>query len=141
MSENGRRIGTIATEAGVSVQALRYYERRGLLRPVSRTTSGYREFGDDAVSVVRFIRRAQDLGFTLREIRDLLRLRKAAPQDRQRVLKITKAKIADLDQRIGKLTAIRGALATLAESCECNDETLRCSILDALNEDTAAQAA
>jgi DNA-binding transcriptional MerR regulator len=69
------RIGELAIHAGVNAQTLRYYERRGLVGANRRTGSGYREYGPNAVRQVRFIRRAQDLGFTLDEIGDLLGLR------------------------------------------------------------------
>jgi len=69
------RIGEVAARAGVNVQTLRYYERRGLLKPPARRPSGYREYSPDAVRVVRFIKRAQQLGFTLDETGELLRLR------------------------------------------------------------------
>ena len=78
------RIGTAAAQAGVNIQTLRYYERRGLLPRPPRRTSGYREFPDDAVRIVRFIKRAQDLGFTLDEIEELLRLRNDKRRDRAR---------------------------------------------------------
>jgi DNA-binding transcriptional MerR regulator len=133
MDENGVRIGTVAAQAGVNVQTLRYYERRGLLARPERTPSGYRRYGPDVAQVVRFIKRAQDLGFTLREIKELLRLRAAPPRDRERVLKLATAKIADIDTRISRLKSVRRALATLVDSCDCNGAALRCSILDALN--------
>ena len=75
------RIGAAAERAGVNVQTLRYYERRGLLPRPPRRTSGYREFPDEAVRVVRFVKRAQDLGFTLDEIEELLRLRNDKRRD------------------------------------------------------------
>ena len=74
-------ISEAAEQAGVNVQTLRYYERRGLLPKPPRQTSGYREFPDDAVRVVRFIKRAQELGFSLNEVEELLRLRRQSGQD------------------------------------------------------------
>jgi MerR family mercuric resistance operon transcriptional regulator len=73
------RIGQVATLAGVNIQTLRYYERRGLVREPERRHSGYREYPPDTVALIRFIKRAQDLGFSLREVADLLHLR----EDRQ----------------------------------------------------------
>jgi Hg(II)-responsive transcriptional regulator len=135
MGSNGSRIGTIASQAGVNVQTLRYYERRGLLAKPDRTPSGYRHYSADTVKVVRFIKRAQDLGFTLREIQDLLRLQRASFKDRKRVRDIAVTKISDIDERITRLSAVRTALARLVESCDCGDAKLECSILDALNGD------
>lgn len=135
MEENGTRIGAVASKAGVNVQTLRYYERRGLLPPPERTPSGYRRYAPETVRVVRFIKRAQDLGFTLTEIEQLIGLRVAPHRDRARVLRLATAKIADIDSKIARLRAIRGALGALAESCECGKSALECTILEALNRD------
>jgi len=75
MNQDTLRTGEVAAQAGVNVQTLRYYERRGLLKEPERRPSGYREYSPDAVLLIRFIKRAQELGFTLAEIEDLLRLR------------------------------------------------------------------
>ena len=75
-------IGEAAEQAGVNIQTLRYYERRGLLPRTPRRASGYREFPDDAVRIVRFIKRAQDLGFSLDEVEELLRLRRHSGRNR-----------------------------------------------------------
>src|SRR5262249_493433 len=80
-AEPAMRIGTAAEQAGVNVQTLRYYERRGLLPRPPRRESGYREFPDEAVGVVRFIKRAQDLGFSLEEVEELLKLRNDKRRD------------------------------------------------------------
>ena len=69
------KIGEFAHDAGVNVQTVRYYERRGLLPEPDRRPSGYREYGPDALDRLHFIKRAQELGFTLTEIRELLALR------------------------------------------------------------------
>jgi len=69
------RTGEVAAQAGVNVQTLRYYERRGLLKEPARRASGYREYPPDSIGLIRFIKRAQELGFTLTEIEDPLRLR------------------------------------------------------------------
>lgn len=132
MRANTLRIGTVAAQAGVNVQTLRYYERRGLLPRPGRTTSGYREFAPDTAEVVRFIKRAQELGFTLSEVQELLKLRAAPARDRARVRRIAHAKIADIDARVARLTAVRQSIAGLVECCETG-EALRCSIIDALN--------
>lgn len=135
MEENGTRIGAVASQAGVNVQTLRYYERRGLLPRPERTASGYRHYAPETVGLVRFIKRAQELGFTLSEIGQLLAFRDPRHRDSARVLKLASAKIADIDGKIARLRAIRGALAALAESCECGKSTLECAILESLNRD------
>ena len=122
-----------AREAGVNTQTLRYYERRGLLPEPPRRGSGYREYSDDAVRVVRFIKRAQELGFSLDEIEELMRLRGVRRGDRHRVRALAERKIADVDQKIAHLQSIRGALDRLVQSCR-RGSAADCPIIDALNE-------
>jgi MerR family copper efflux transcriptional regulator len=135
MAAETMRIGEAARRAGVNVQTLRYYERRGLLRPARRAPSGYREYGPDALRVVRFIKRAQGLGFTLAEVAELLRLRASRPRDRARVRAAAEAKIRDIDERVRRLRAVRRALVALVDSCACEGSSLACPILEALEED------
>jgi Cu(I)-responsive transcriptional regulator len=126
------RIGTAAAQAGVNVQTLRYYERRGLLpRPPPRQ-SGYREFPDEAVGVVRFVKRAQDLGFTLDEIDELLRLRHDKRRDRARVRAVAATRIKDIQRKIAELQAMKKALSHLVHCCE-GGSTLECPIIEALD--------
>ncbi|MBI4541361.1 MAG: MerR family transcriptional regulator [Gemmatimonadetes bacterium] len=129
------RIGTVAARAGVNVQTLRYYERRGLLARPERSPSGYREYGPETVRIIRFIKRAQELGFTLREIQDLLRLREAGGRNRRRARQLAGAKIQDVDQKIWRLQSIKRALVTLVESCACAGSEPECPILEALDDD------
>jgi Cu(I)-responsive transcriptional regulator len=126
------RIGAAAARAGVNVQTLRYYERRGLLPRLPRRTSGYREFPDDAVRVVRFVKRAQDLGFTLDEIEELLRLRNDKRRDRARVRTVAATRVRDIDRRIAELQAMKQALSHLLHCC-AEGSTLECPIIEALD--------
>ena len=126
------RIGAAAEQAGVNVQTLRYYERRGLLPRPPRRTSGYREFPDEAVRVVRFVKRAQDLGFTLDEIEELLRLRSDKRRDRARVRSVATTRVRDIDRKIAELQAMRQALSHLVHCCE-EGSTLECPIIEALD--------
>lgn len=114
------RIGDVAARTGVTVEALRYYEKRGLVRPIARRSSGYREYGADSVRVVRFIKRAQALGFSLTEVEDLVRVRERAwVGDAPRVLRdAANSKIEDIDNRIRQLAALRDALAELVSACD-----------------------
>ncbi len=125
-------ISEAAQEAGVNVQTLRYYERRGLLARPQRRDSGYREFDTSAVQVVRFIKRAQELGFSLDEIEQLIKLRTSAARERPRVRSIAERKVADIDRKIEQLHAMRQALATLVDCCR-NGQTAECPIIEALN--------
>lgn len=97
MDRETLRTGEVAAKAGVNVQALRYYERRGLLEEPERRASGYREYSPDAVRLIRFIKRAQELGFTLNEIEDLLRLRGAQGSHCSEVHEAAELKIEDIE--------------------------------------------
>jgi Cu(I)-responsive transcriptional regulator len=122
-----------AREAGVNAQTLRYYERRGLLPSPPRRGSGYREYPADAVRIVRFIKKAQELGFSLDEIDELVRLRGVPRGARLRVRAIAERKIADIDRKIAQLQSMRGALDQLVASCH-RGTSAACPIIDALND-------
>ncbi len=132
---NEMRIGQVAAQAGVNVQTLRYYERRGLLEEPRRRSSGYRTYKPDAVRLVRFIKKAQDLGFTLREVHELLRLRQSRPRRRTQVRSMAEVKIRDIDEKTRRLRAIRKALSVLIDSCACRSGALECPILEALDDE------
>ena len=114
------------------MQTLRYYERRGLLPRPPRRESGYREFADDAVRVVRFIKRAQDLGFTLDEVEELLKLRNDKRRDRSRVRAVAEHRIREIEQKIAELKAMNKALGHLVHCCR-DGATLACPIIEALD--------
>jgi Cu(I)-responsive transcriptional regulator len=122
-----------AKAAGVNAQTLRYYERRGLLARPPRRGSGYREYPADAIRIVRFIKKAQDLGFSLDEIAELVRLRGVGRGERHRVRVIAERKIQDIDRKIVHLQSIRGALRQLVESCH-SGSAADCPIIEALND-------
>jgi Hg(II)-responsive transcriptional regulator len=128
------RIGEVASRARVNIQTLRYYERRGLLEAPERTGSGYREYPSETVRLIRFIRRAQDLGFMLKEIQELVALRDAKGRKRSDVRALAEAKMRDIDRKLAQLQAMRSALYTLVESCACRDGRPTCPILEALDD-------
>ena len=128
------RIGQIAAEADVNVQTLRYYERRGILPEPDRSPSGYRAYPEETVQIIRFIKRAQDLGFTLDEIEALLQLRKNRRRSCRKVRTLAEAKLADVDEKLRRLRKLRRALATLVEACEQTGAALECPILEALDD-------
>lgn len=132
-------IGRTAKAAGVNAQTLRYYERRGLLARPSRRGSGYREYSADAVAVVRFIKRAQDLGFSLDEIEELIKLRGVRRGERHRVRALAERKIDEIDRKIDRLRAMRDALRTLVESCH-RGGSAECPIIEALVDAGEAEA-
>jgi MerR family mercuric resistance operon transcriptional regulator len=126
----GLRIGEVATRAGVNLQTIRYYEREGLLVAPPRTPSGYRIFPNNAVVRVRFIKRAQELGFSLREIRGLLSLPAIAGAEQVRAL--ARAKIADIEEKMRTLEVMKNTLTALADRCPGCGPLSECPILDAL---------
>lgn len=126
------RTGELAKAAGVNLQTIRFYEREGLLPAPKRTLSGYRQYGDDSVRIIRFIKRAQELGFTLREAKELLKLRSAGPKRATAARLAAESKLLNIDEKIRDLTAIRTALSSLVETCACAGGPLSCPILEAL---------
>jgi Hg(II)-responsive transcriptional regulator len=130
------RTGQVAAEAGVNVQTLRYYERRGLLAQPSRQESGYRVYGPDAVRTVRFIKRAQELGFSLGDAEALLDLAAGGPESCEAARELADQKIADLDRRIADLQAMRDSLRRLAATCLRPPDDRECPLLGALENPT-----
>lgn len=128
----------MAKRAEVNSQTLRYYERRGLLPKPERTPSGYRAYTADAVRVVRFVKRAQRLGFTLDDIEELLQLAEGGPASCKQAKQLARTRIADLDQRIDELVGIRGALTRLVDTCDQPRDERDCPILQDI--ETAAAA-
>lgn len=126
------RIGQVADAAGVNIQTLRYYERRGLVRPISRRACGYREYDASGVGLVRFIKRAQELGFALAEIQELLALRDSSSARCTDVRRKTREKIEDIDRRIQSFTAMKRALIALIQSCPSSGPIHYCPILESL---------
>lgn len=125
-------IGQVATAAKVNIQTIRYYERRGLFPEPRRTPSGYRQYTDDAVGRIRFIKHAQELGFTLQEVQELLELRVRRGAACDAVERTTRAKIAVVGRKIRDLERMRCTLEKLAEACTAMRPTADCPILEAM---------
>jgi len=125
-------IGQVARRAEVGVQTIRYYEREGLLPEPARRPSGYREYPEGTVRRLLFIRRAKELGFSLREIRELLALRVDPGCTCGEVKTRALAKVADVERKIADLRRIRGALLDLADACPGGDASNDCPILERL---------
>ena len=126
-------IGTLAKRAGVSIDTVRYYERGGLLAPKTRLASGYRRYSELEVARLRFIRRAQALGFSLKEVKELLALSKL--RDVARVRRTAQEKLADVEERIASLERIRKGLAGLIAACPGHGRAADCPILKALGDE------
>lgn len=129
-------IGRLAKEAGVNLETVRFYERRGLLPRPPRSTSGYRLFPADAARRLRFIRRAQELGFSLKEIGELLSLRVSHRTTSAAIRARAEAKIADIQEKIGSLESIKKTLQKLTKVCDGCAPLAECPILDSLERET-----
>ncbi|MCI0624798.1 MAG: MerR family transcriptional regulator [Acidobacteria bacterium] len=125
--------GELAKNCRVNLETIRYYERRGLLPKPPRTQSGYRLFSRDAVRRVRFIKRSQELGFSLREIKELLGLRIRPNTTCADVRKQAETKIADIKAKIQGLRSMQQALERLTAACSGGSPVSECPILESLD--------
>jgi len=137
MTQTDITIGDVAEAAGVGVETVRYYERRGLISQPARAMGGYRRYGGGHVHRIRFIKRAQDLGFTLEEIESLLKLEDGT--DRRSIRRIASARLEETRRRIADLQRIERALSHLLHDCETHAKSPRCPIIAAIA-DAGAEA-
>jgi len=126
------KIGEVAKAAGIGIDAVRFYEREGLIPAPPRRPSGYREYAPETVVSLRFIKRAKELGFTLKEIGELLRLEASEGTTAADVREQAEAKLEDLEERIRALQRMRRTLRRLVVSCPGQGPLSDCSILRAL---------
>jgi len=129
------RTAEVAARAGVNPQTLRYYERRGLLPTPPRAPSGYRAYDDTAVRVVRFVKRAQQLGFTLDEIESLLELAAGGPDACEAAQAVAQERRRDLDDKIESLVAMRDSLVRMLETCARPRAERECPLLMAIEDE------
>ncbi len=127
-------IGQVARQAEVGVETVRFYEREGLLEVPPRRPSGYREYGEEAVARLRFIKRAKQLGFTLKEIKELLALRRDPSTSGADVKRRAEAKIADIEMKIRALQKIKKALSKLTTACSGHGTSAECPLLASLGQ-------
>ncbi|MCA1600069.1 MAG: heavy metal-responsive transcriptional regulator [Acidobacteria bacterium] len=126
-------IGELAKRGRVNLETVRYYEREGLLPKPPRSPAGYRVFPPDAVRRIRFIKRSQELGFSLKEIKELLALRVAPHTTSADVRKRAEAKIEDIEEKVKSLRAMKKALARLTATCGGKGSASDCPILESLD--------
>lgn len=127
------RIGEAAKAAGVGVETIRFYERKGLVeQPRRPVLGGFRSYTFDAVERIRFIRQAQEIGFSLREIKELLSLRVDPEADCGEVRAHAHGKLEEVNRKIASLTRMKAALEELIEACPGEGALGECSILEAL---------
>lgn len=127
-------IGQVARRAGVGVETVRFYEREGLLEEPPRRASGYRQYSEQVVQRLHFIKRAKQLGFSLKEITELLLLRVDAQTSCEEVKQHTEAKIVEVEQKMVELQRMRQALLQVHSLCTGAGPTSRCPMLDALDQ-------
>jgi MerR family transcriptional regulator, copper efflux regulator len=128
-------IGTLARRAGVSIDTVRYYEKSGLLAPEGRRASGYRRYSEQQLLRLQFIRRAKGLGFTLKDIRDLLGLSKQ--RDVARVKRAAESKLQEVEQKILALQRVQNGLKELVTACPGHGQAHDCPILRALSSEAS----
>lgn len=126
----GFTTGQLAKKAGVNIETIRYYERRGLLPKPGRRESGYRQYSDESVKRVQFIRHAKELGFSLKEIHELLSLRHDPGTPCSLVKKRAESKIEDIEAKIRTLQGMKKALVKLTNTCSGKGPLKGCTILD-----------
>ncbi len=126
-------IGQVARGAGIGVETVRFYERRGILEPPPRTDSGYRQYPKDTLARLRFVGRAKQLGFTLKEIKELLALRIDPLTTCADVKSRAEEKITDVAEKIRSLKRMKSALVKLTKTCAGEGTSSECPILDALD--------
>ena len=132
MKDSTLKIGDVAKRAELSIDAVRFYEREGLLGRVRRTASGQRQYDAESVRRLAFVRRAAALGFSLAEVKGLLSLRVSSRLPCARVRERALTKLADIDRRIAELQGVRDALARLANNCDQPSASGACPFLDEL---------
>ncbi len=126
-------IGTAARKAGVGVETIRFYERRGLIeQPPRPSGNGFRVYPEQSIQRIRFIRQAQDLGFSLKEIEVLLSLRADPTTDCADVRERAQTKLEEVNNKIARLAAIQSALKSLIDACPGQGAVRSCSILETL---------
>jgi MerR family mercuric resistance operon transcriptional regulator len=123
----------LAQAAGVNLETVRYYERRGLIPEPPRRSSGYRQYSEDYIGRIRSIKRAQDLGFSLDEVAELFALRVDPETACDQVKQQAEWKITEVRTKIGILQQIEQTLVDLVAACDKREPTGDCPILEALN--------
>lgn len=126
-------IGKLSKQCNVTIETIRYYQRKGLLTEPEKPLSGYRQYPNEAVARIRFIKRAQQSGFTLKEIAELLLLDSGHCED---VRKIAEQKRRQIAGQIKDLTVLHNVLDNLVKSCQAEPSTDHCSIIDALSKES-----
>jgi Hg(II)-responsive transcriptional regulator len=126
--------GLLASEAGLNIETIRFYERSGLLDRPQRTPAGYRQYPRSDIARLRFIKRAQHLGFSLHEINELLSLRASPRRGSAQVKRLAEHKLTVIDDKIRDLQRMRASLAPLCDACDGRGTVQDCPIITAIEE-------
>ncbi len=135
---NGLTIGKVAAQTGIGIETIRFYERQGLISEPARRPSAYRDYPPAVIERVRFIKRAKELGFSLREIAALLSLRVDSDRTCAEVYDRATAKIGEIEKRMRELARMKRALETLASACTGAGPTGECPFLEALEHENGS---
>lgn len=131
----GLTIGQVAKEVGMSRDAIRIYERQGLIEEPERSTSGYRLYSDAVIARLRFIQRAKAMGFSLKEIGELLEIKRTAKNTCDQVRMEAKVKLKQIETKMTELQRLQNALKKLIRTCDDNKTNSHCPLLDALEQE------
>ena len=134
MTKTLLQIGIVAKEAQVNIQTIRYYERRGLLKPQVKKDSGYRLYSQEAIQTLKFIKHAQELGFRLDEIKELIGLRAPSINQCEKVRAKASQKLEDVREKISMLQGMEATLQKLIKHCSQNKTTATCPIIDSIED-------
>lgn len=129
---NSLTVGQLAEKAGINPESIRFYEAQGLMPQPPRSAAGYRVYPPSAVLRIRFIKRSQELGFSLKEIKELLSLAEDRTTDCADVRELAQTKVAEISEKIQTLEAMKQALTVLAETCPGTGPAANCSILESI---------
>ncbi len=127
------RIGKVAKQVDITVEAIRFYEKSGLIEPPERNKSGYRDYPEDTVQHVLFIKRAKELGFSLKEVRELMSLRYLPGTTCYEVKEQSLKKMQDIDRKVEDLLGIKKGLAKLISSCPGQGPLSECPIIESIS--------
>jgi len=130
MTSTSLTIGRLAKQTHVNVETIRYYQRVGLIQEPEKPDEGFRVYPHEYISRVNFIKRAQELGFSLKEIQGLLDL---GDGNCQQVQQLAEQKLEQIEARLNDLKSIKKALADLVDQCNANNKNPCCALIDALN--------
>jgi len=133
------KIGEVAKNSQVGVETVRFYEREGLIALPKRNQSGYRQYPESVIKQIQFIQHAKSLGFSLKEIGELIKLKGTAGASCQRVKAAAKAKITDIQDKIDALERMKMALQPLVAQCKSSAPISDCPILNALDKNSSTQ--